>query len=152
MNKEDREALEFKSLFGDQRYAKKAWRQLIAESLSGEAAMLPPQVDKNGNQTLETDIDIMAYNNVKARLEAEGKTRKPMQAEVLIECNIIRARFNDAPFNTLLDRTAGKVKEEISLTDNPYEDLTDEELEALKAMRDAKKAEIGNSDEDPRRT
>lgn len=148
MDKKDREQLEFQSLFGDQRYSKKAWRQLMAESLSGEAAKLPAINDKNGEQTLDSAIEHMAYNNVAARLAAEGKSRKPMQAEVIIECNIIKARFSDNSFNTLLDRTAGKVKEEISLTDNPYEDMTDEELEVLKAYRDAQKANGGGSNED----
>ena len=142
MEKGTREELEFKALFGDQRYAKKAWRDLIAQSLTGNAATLPSQIDqKTGEPTLNSLIDKMAYENVKARLVAEGKSREPMQAEVIVECNIIRARFNDTPFNTLLDRTAGKVKEEISLSDNPYEDLTDEELEALRAFRDSQKGE-----------
>lgn len=147
MDKKNREALEFKSLFGDQRYAKKAWRDFIAESLTGDAAKLPERIDKDGQQTLDSMIDEMAYNNVKARLRAEGKDREPMQAEVIVECNVIRARFNDTPFNTLLDRTAGKVKEEITINDNPYEDLTDEELEMLKAARDKKKAEGGKPNE-----
>lgn len=149
MDKKTREELEFMSLFGDQRYSKKAWRKVMAESLAGTAAKLPERTDKDGQQTLDSMIDEMAYKNIKARLEAEGKSREPMQAEMIVECNIIRARFNDSPFNTVLDRTAGKVKEEISITDNPYEDMTDEELEVLKAYRDKKKAEGGEPDENP---
>ena len=95
---------------------------------------------KTDNPTLDCDIDLMAYENVKNRMRAEGKTREPMQAELLIENNVLRARFADGALTTILDRTAGKVKEESSLSDNPYEDLTEEELLMLKRHRDAQKA------------
>lgn len=140
MTREEREEREYKSLFTDQRYAKKAWRDFIAESLTSPGKKLPEEIDpKTESQTYRSMIDEMAYNNVKARLVAAGLSREPMQAELIVECNILRARNNDMTFNVILDRTAGKVKEEISLSDNPYEDLTDEELEALQAFRKKKK-------------
>lgn len=151
MTKKEREEREYASLFQDQRYAKKAWRQVIAESLSANGKPLPEIIDpKTEAPTLQSEIDRMAYDNVVARLRAEGKDREPMQAELIVECNVIRARFADQPFNTLLDRTAGKVKEEVAITDNPYDDLTDDELEALLAYRqsrDAAKAADAQTDE-----
>lgn len=151
MTKEDREKREFASLFCDQRFAKKAWRELIAASLAADGKPLPEQIDpKTEAPTLQSEIDRMAYNNVKARLQAEGKTREPMQGELIIEANVIRARFQDQPFGVLLDRTAGKVKEEVSISDNPYDDLSDEELEALAAFREQKRqAEEAAKNEKP---
>lgn len=140
MTKSEREEREYKSLFTDERYAKRAWKEFIGSSLQSPGKALPTQFDKNDNPTRESDIDAMAYNNVKARLEAAGQEREPMQAELIVEAAVIRARFQDSTFNVLLDRTAGKVKEEVTVNSNPYEELSDDELEALMAYRESKKA------------
>lgn len=140
MTKGEREEKEYKSLFTDERYAKRAWKEFIGTSLQSPGKALPTQFDKNDNPTRESDIDQMAYSNVKERLEAEGKDREPMQAELIVEAAVIRARFQDSTFNTLLDRTAGKVKDEVTVNTNPYEELSDDELEALAAYRASKKA------------
>lgn len=139
MDKEEREKLEYKSLFGDERYARKAWRQIFAKSLEGEAALPPRVEDKNGNETLESQIYRMAYYQVVDRLKAEGKSRQPMKAEVIVESNLIRAAFDTPTFNVILDRTAGKVKEEINIGRGEYEELSDEELALLAKHRAGKK-------------
>lgn len=138
MTEKEREEREFASLFSDQRFAKKAWRDLIGTALQGPAKALPEMVDKEGQTTLQSHIDRVAYENVKARLEKQGLEREPMQAELIVECNILRARSADTAWGTILDRTAGKVKEEIALSNNPFEELTDEELEALRKFRESK--------------
>lgn len=140
MTKEDRETREYKSIFADERYAKRAWKELMGTALQGPAKVLPVTYDpKSGEPTFQSELDKMAYNNVKARLKENNLDREPQQAELIVESNILRARFNDTTFNTLLDRTAGKVKEEISLNKSQFEDLTDEELEALSKFRELKK-------------
>ena len=73
MTKSEREEHEYKSLFTDERYAKKAWKEFMGESLQSPGKPLPTQFDKNDNPTRESDIDAQAYKNVKARLEKEGK-------------------------------------------------------------------------------
>lgn len=145
MTKKDREEREYTSLFCDQRYAKRAWAQIMHDALNADANTLPYIIDPKTNEpTRDSEIEHMAYDEVKARLVAQGLERNPTQAELIVQCNIIRARFADTPFTTILDRTAGKVKEEISIEQNPYEELTDDELEALMAYREQKKA--GESD------
>ena len=142
MKKSDREVREYLSLFSDERYAKKAWRNMIGKALESDGKALPIVLDpKTSEPTLQSEIDQMAYDNVKARLIADGKDREPMQAELIIENNIIKARFTDSTFNILLDRTAGKVKEELSLNANPFEELNDDELQALAEYRRKKKEE-----------
>ena len=137
MTKTDREQREYKSLFTDERYARKAWKDFIGRSLEGVGKPLPAQIDpKTGEQTFNSLLDQQAYNNVKARLEADGQDREPMQAEIIVECNVLRSRFNDVTFNTILDRTAGKVKDEISITPNEFESLSDEELALLAKYRE----------------
>ena len=139
MTKEEREKKEYKSLFSDERYAKKAWRDFFSSSLEGPAKPLPETLDKDGNVSFQSQLDQMAYDNVKKRLEAQGISREPMQAEVIVENNVLRSRFNDATFGTILDRTAGKVKEEVTVNGSPFEELTDEELEALAKFREENK-------------
>lgn len=131
MKKSEREEREYKSLYSDERYAKKAWKALMGKSLESSAAQLPDLVDKQGNPTNESIIYQTAYNQVVARLKSEGKDRAPQKAEVLIEASIIRASFDTSVFNVILDRTAGKVKEEINIGIGAFEELTDEELEVL---------------------
>lgn len=139
MTKKEREEREYKSLFTDERYAKKAWRSMIGASLESSGAMIGDIIDpKTGELTLQSKIDRIAYQNIKNRLLSENKDREPMQAELIIECNIIRARFTDTTFNILLDRTAGKVKDELQISENPYEDLSDDELEVLMSYRESK--------------
>lgn len=141
MTKEEREIREYKSLYSDERYAKSAWKQLMDYSLQSPGKKLPVTYDKEGNTTFQSELDRMAYENVKARLIEQGKEREPQQAELIVESNILRARFNDTTFNMLLDRTAGKVKDEITVNSSPFEELTDEELEALTAFRKSKETE-----------
>lgn len=147
MTKNEREEREYKSLFSDERFAKKAWKEFIGTSLSGDAKALPTIYDaKSKEPTLQSVIDTEAYNNVKKRLEANGLERQPMQAELIVESNILRARFTDTTFTTILDRTAGKVKDEISISGGEYEDLTDEEIEVLLALREKNKQKKGEAE------
>ena len=138
MTKAEREEREYKSLFTDERYAKRAWKQMIGQSLQSEAASLPAFYDVKGNISPQSEIYNTAYNNVLERLRAQGLSRMPMKAEVLVEANVIRAAFETQVFNTILERTAGKVKEEISIGKGEYEELSDEELELLALHREAK--------------
>lgn len=149
MTKAEREEREYNSLFKDERFAKKAWRELIGKSLEGAGKKLPEMTDpKTGELTLQSQIDKMAYDNVKARLVEEGLDREPMQAELLVECNVIKSRFTDTTFNVILDRTAGKVKEEISMSSNQFETMSDDELIALKKYRAEKELKLQKAQKD----
>lgn len=135
MNQSEREEREYKSLFEDERYAKKAWRKFIATSLESDAAILNDFYDHNGNITPQSEIYRKAYWAVEQRLRDQNIQRKPMKAEVLIEAAVIRASFDNSALNTIFDRTAGKVKEELTIGVGQYESLTDEELQLLAAHR-----------------
>ena len=148
MTKTEREEHEYKSLFTDERYAKKAWKALIGQSLQSDAADLPEFVDAKGVVAPQSIMYKVAYNNVEERLKSKGMNRKPMKAEVLVECNVIRGAFDNQVFTTLLERTAGKVKEELNVITGQFEELSDEELTKLKEMRDAKQLENKSGDDD----
>ena len=46
--------------------------------------------------------------------------------------------MDNGVFNTILDRTAGKVKDELNLSTSQFAELTDEQLELLAAHEAAK--------------
>lgn len=147
MTKTERELKEYQSLFTDERYAKQAWKKMIGESLQSNAAFLPDFLTSKGDVAPQSIVYSAARDGVVHRLRERGLDREPTKAEVLIEANVIRAAFDNQVFNTLLDRTAGKVKEEVNVTTNSYEELSDEELELLMAHRQAKLGEgQGNGD------
>ena len=146
MNKTQREELEYKSIYTDERYAKQAFKRLIDKSLQSAAAILPDFEDAHGNVTPQSAIYKEALKSVKARLKAEGLSREPQKAEILIEASVIRAAFDNNTLNLLLDRTAGKVKEEISIGVGQYEDLSDDELKVLAMHRQSKLAAPGDKD------
>jgi len=150
MNKSEREEREYKSLFTDERYAKQAWKKLIGESLNSDAAVLPQFIDAKGGVSPQSEVYDTAYKNVKTRLELKGLSRNPSKAEVAIECNAIQIAFNPNVLNIFLDRTAGKVKEEVAIGVGAFEDLSDEELEVLAAhrlLKESQKALPGGADD-----
>jgi|LGOV01.1.fsa_nt_gb hypothetical protein len=151
MTPERREELEYKSRFTDKRYAKQAWKELMAKSLEGDADELGTFEDNRGNETPQSIIYRKAYEAVARRLKKAELVRKPQQAEVIVQANIIRAAFDNQTFNTIMDRTAGKVKDEIEFSANQFEELTDEELELLAVNRAKKLAapkEEGDNNEE----
>ena len=139
MTKAERELCEYKSTFTDKRYAEKAFKAIINASLQSDAGPLPTMYDKQGNELPQSTLDRQAYENVKQRLLAQGIDREPQQAEMMIENAILRARFDNSTFNTMLERTMGKVKDELVVSANEYETMTDEELELLAAHREKQK-------------
>lgn len=145
MTKAERELNEYKSLYTDKRYAEKAFKSIINDSLQASASPLPVMYDKNGNELPQSTLDRQAYQNVKQRLLAQGLEREPQQAEMMIENAILRARFDNSTFNTMLERTMGKVKDELVVSANEYETMTDEELELLAKHREEQERLLANS-------
>ncbi len=144
MTKAERELCEYKSTFTDKRYAEKAFKAIINASLQSDAGPLPTMYDKQGNELPQSTLDRQAYENVKRRLLAQGIDREPQQAEMMIENAILRARFDNSTFNTMLERTMGKVKDELVVSANEYETMTDEELDLLAAHREKQKLLANN--------
>lgn len=145
MTKAERELNEYKSLYTDKRYAEKAFKSIINDSLQASAGPLPVMYDKNGNELPQSTLDRQAYQNIKQRLLAQGLEREPQQAEMMIENAILRSRFDNSTFNTMLERTMGKVKDEIVVSANEYETMTDEELELLAKHREEQERLLANN-------
>ena len=101
--------------------------------------------DKDGNPTLRSSLEDYSYRSLKRDIAALCKRdgteeREPTELEMIMQCQIAKARFdtNAAIFvrDTLGAKPVDESKIDATLS-NPYETLTDEELALLAAHRQA---------------
>lgn len=139
-NAADREIREYLNLFTDPKFAKSAFRSIIGQALVSPAKPLPLQYDKDGNVTVQSEIDNMAYQKAKANLVYRGIEREPMEAEVAMFANVIRMRVDNNAFVNMRDSTGAKPVDESKIDHNinEYSKLTDDELELLAQHRTSK--------------
>lgn len=147
-NKTERETKEMQNLFSDPKFARKAW-QHVGHAIANSPASKPfTSYDKDGNPTLQSDIEAYSYAQLHKDLESLGnESRGPTELEMILKCQMIRARYDTSAAVFVRDTIGAKPVDETKLdaqVNNPYETLSDEELEALAAMRAAKKE---NNDE-----
>ena len=141
-NKDKRTALEMVNLFEDPRFVRKAWRSIGAAIANRPAVRLPIVTDKDGNQTFASQIEEYSYNKLAADLRAISSDKTgPTELEMIMQCQFIRARFDTQAAVFIRDTIGGKPVDETKMdmsVNNPYESLTDEELELLAKHRESK--------------
>lgn len=147
-NKTDRETKEIQNLFNDPKFARKAW-QHIGHAIANSPASQPfVTYDKDGNPTLQSQIESYSYEQLHKDVTSLGtENRKPTELEMILKCQMIRARYDTSAATFVRDTIGAKPIDESKVdaqVNNPYETLTDEELEMLAAMR-AKKQEADNA-------
>lgn len=140
MNKSIRERKEMENLFADPKFARQAWKSV------GQAVLLQPAVkpisvlDKDGNETLNSQIERYSYNNLSKDLEQLGKEkREPTELEMILHCQIVKARTDTSAAVFVRDTLGAKPVDETKVDasiSNPYENLTDAELAMLQKYRD----------------
>lgn len=141
-NREDRECKEMKNLFADPRFFRQALKQL-GQAIAMQPASKPVvEYDENGQATRASQIETYSYNSLAADIKRLGKEdREPTELEMILHCQMIKARF-DTPAAVFIRDTLGAKPVDESKLDasvhNPYEELSDEELAAIAAMRAAK--------------
>lgn len=147
-NKRTREARELENLFADPKYSRQAWRAVGQAILASPAVKPIPTHDKDGNETFNYTLEKYTYNALKRDIEELGKEqREPTELEMILSCQMAKARYDTSAAVFIRDTLGAKPVDESKLdatVTNPYEDLTDEELEMLKAAR-AKKIEEQNN-------
>lgn len=141
-NKNDRESKEMQNLFADPKFARKAWRS-VGQAILQNPAKKPIQIlDKDGNPTLSSEIESYSYTKLKNDIANLAKEeREPTELEMIMQCQIVKARFDTSAATFVRDTLGAKPVDESKIdaqVSNPYESLSDEELEALAAMRAAK--------------
>ena len=143
-NKDLRELKEIMNVFSDPRTQREAWRSLGVKLLNNPATKAPEQLDKDGNPTLASSIEQYTYRQLVNDIKrSEQPDREPTEIEMILACQMVKARFDTqaAIFvrDTLGAKPVDESKMDANLSANQYEQLTDEELELLAAHR-AKKA------------
>lgn len=145
-NKDLRELKETMNVFSDPRTQREAWRSLGIKLLNNPATRAPEQLDKDGNPTLASSIEQYTYRQLVNDIKrSEQPDREPTEIEMILACQMVKARFDTqaAIFvrDTLGAKPVDESKMDATLSANQYEQLTDEELELLAAHRAQKAAD-----------
>ena len=145
-NKDLRELKETMNVFSDPRTQREAWRSLGIKLLNNPATKAPEQLDKDGNPTLASSIEQYTYRQLVNDIKrSEQPDREPTEIEMILACQMVKARFDTqaAIFvrDTLGAKPVDESKIDATLSANQYEQLTDEELELLAAHRAQKAAD-----------
>lgn len=141
-NASERHRKEMENLFGDPKFARQAWKSIGAAILQNPAIRPVSQYDKDGNPTFVSEVERYSYDKLKKDIETlQQVNREPTEIEMILQCQIVKARFDTSAAIFVRDTLGAKPVDESKLdaqVNNPYESLSDEELEALAAMRAAK--------------
>ena len=143
-NKNIRERKEMENLFSDPKFFRAALKS-VGQAIALQPATKPvPIVDKDGNETINSQIESYSYRNLSDDLKKLCKTeREPTEIEMILHCQMIKARTDTSAAVFIRDTLGGKPIDESKVdatVSNPYESMTDEELEALAKFREEKAA------------
>lgn len=138
----DRTNKEMMSLFKDPKFSRQAWKSVGMAILQNPAQRAPMQIDKDGNQTLQSQIEEYSYNKLAKDIQTLGEeNRAPTELEMILQCQIMRARFDTSAATFVRDTLGAKPVDESKVdahVSNPYESLSDEELELIAKSREQK--------------
>lgn len=132
-NRSYRELLETKNVFADPAYCREAWKSV------GQAILLSPAIGCIGDiDTREGSIERYTYQKLTEELKSVG--RKPTELEMIFHCQAARARFDTSAAVFVRDTVGAKPVDESKVTvgRSQYEDMSDDELEALLRYRNSK--------------
>lgn len=137
-NRSYRELLETKNVFADPAYCREAWKSV------GQAILLSPAIGCIGDiDTRDGAIEEYTYNKLCRELkeiDGKGKGRQPTELEMIFHCQAARARFDTSAAVFVRDTVGAKPIDESKVTvgRSQYEDMSDDELEALLRYRNSK--------------
>lgn len=145
-NKITRDRKEMKNLFEDPKFARKAWRAVGGAILSRPCVKPIQNFDKDGNETFDSLITNYSYRSLKEDIKQLGDTEntEPTELEMIMTCQALKARVDTGAAQFIRDTSGAKPVDESKVdanVKNPYESLTDEELELIVAHREAKAKE-----------
>lgn len=146
-NKEDRVKKEMDNLFKDPKFCRQAWKAIGSAILASPCKQMPATYDKEGNETFNTSLDRMTYEQLSrdiASIDPTAEAREPTELEMIIKSQIVRARFDTQAAVFVRDTLGAKPVDESKVAaqvSNPYESLSDEELEMIAEARKKKEKE-----------
>lgn len=142
-NKNEREKREMISVFKDPKTARAAWRSVGQAILAKPAAIPTQKFGKDGEETFDSMLEGYTYNQLAKDIKNLGDPNhtQPTEIEMILACQILKARTDTGAAifvrDTLGAKPVDESKQDLSVH-NPYEDLTDEELELLAKHREQK--------------
>ena len=145
-NRTYRELLETKNVFADPAYCREAWKSV------GTAILLSPAIGCIGDiDTREGAIESYTYDKLCRELkdiDGKGKGRQPTELEMIFHCQAARARFDTSAAVFVRDTVGAKPVDEskVMVGHSQYEDMSDDELEALLRYRQSKHTYEGSAD------
>lgn len=150
-NKNIRELKEMQNLFADPKFSRQAWKA-VGIAIAMQPAVRPVNTyDKDGNETANSQIETYSYNRLQKDIMELGKEqREPTELEMILHCQMVKARTDTSAAVFIRDTLGAKPVDETKLDaqlTNPYEQLTDEELEALQKMREQKAIEAQQAEQ-----
>lgn len=141
-NKDERERKEIDNLLKDPKMYRKVWQSIGRLIAQRPATVLPIIVDKDGNETLPSLISNYGYNSLKHDIASLTRDDgAPTELEMILACQMIKARTDTQAATFIRDTLGAKPVDESKaevLTGNMFEQLSDDELEALAAYRQSK--------------
>jgi hypothetical protein len=141
-NKNIRQRKEMENLFADPKFARQAWKA-VGTAIAMQPACKPiAAFDKDGNETVNSQIESYSYRKLAKDIAELGKEeRQPTELEMILHCQMVKARTDTSAAVFIRDTLGAKPVDESKVDanlSNPYEQLTDEELEMLQAAREKK--------------
>jgi hypothetical protein len=147
-NKRTREQKELENLFSDPKYSRQAWKAIGQAILCSPAVKPIPRTDKDGNDEFSYTLEKYTYEALKKDIDELGKeNRAPTELEMILSCQMVKARYDTSAATFIRDTLGAKPVDETKLdaqVNNPYESLSDEELEAIAAMRAQKQESLND--------
>ena len=137
-NKTYRELLETRNVFADPAYCREAWKSV------GTAILLSPAIGCIGDiDTRDGSIEAYTYDKLCRELkeiDGKGKGRQPTELEMIFHCQAAKARFDTSAAVFVRDTVGAKPVDESKVTvgRSQYEEMSDDELEALLRYRQSK--------------
>lgn len=149
-NHNKRSELEAKNLFADPKYCRQAW-QAVGKAILQNPAAQPIRVeDKDGNETWASQMERYSFAKLAADIkQLEQADRGPTELEMIMQCQIVKARHDTSAAVFVRDTLGAKPVDESKVqaqVSNPYETMTDEELELLAKYREEQAAKENNND------
>lgn len=144
-NKQHRDWAEMQNLFSDPKFSRQAWKS-VGIAIAMQPAVKPiTTFDKDGNETLNSKIETYSYNKLAKDINSlQSENREPTELEMILHCQMVKARTDTSAAVFIRDTLGAKPVDESKVDANvvnPYESLTDEEIEMLQQARERKALE-----------
>ena len=144
-NKNHRDWAEMKNLFSDPKFSRQAWKS-VGIAIAMQPAVKPiTTYDRDGNETFNSMVETYSYNKLAKDIASlQSENRDPTELEMILHCQMVKARTDTSAAVFIRDTLGAKPVDESKVDanlSNPYEQLTDEELELLQQLREKKALE-----------